>query len=207
MKTNQIFVIFVILFLTPSCFGRYNPNLLALEKQIHSSTSPQKQILVYAFDQLGLLGKEYIARSVQIGRNILKDESLATNSQPEVEKFKNDLHIFIEKYDNSNENVQTIWNLMEVYGNIVQKYFKMSEKKKTPETKLILGILKKYGCESNNIEFVMKFHEFADDLIKKFEESKEHMDKHSLEWLDHFKTLNKFGDRYPAIMHYIIRMN
>ncbi|XP_037825581.1 uncharacterized protein LOC119613623 [Lucilia sericata] len=137
MKTYQIFVIFLIFSLTPTSFGRNTPNLYAVEEQIRTDTSPRKPVLVYAFDNLASLGKEYIASGAQISRNILKDEDLASNDKPEVEIFKNNLKQFVEKYDNSNKDVQEIWNLIEVYGDIWQKYYKMPEEKKSPEAKFI----------------------------------------------------------------------
>ncbi|KNC27096.1 hypothetical protein FF38_12686 [Lucilia cuprina] len=206
MPAYQIFAIFLIFCLTPTSFGRSAINFNAVEEQVRTNTTPRKPVLVYAFDNLSSLGREYISRGVEISRNILKDEELTANDKPEVETFKNNLKQFVEKYDNSKRDVQDIWILIEDYGDIWQKYYKMPEDKKSPEAKFILDILNKYGCESNNIEYANKFHVFADAFVEKFEESKDQMDKDSLIWLEQFKALTKFSNKFPAVIEYVIIM-
>ncbi|KAI8121060.1 hypothetical protein FF38_12687 [Lucilia cuprina] len=206
MRTYEIFAIYLIFSLTPTTFGRNTINFNDVEEQVLSNTTPRKPVLVYAFDNLSSLGKEYIARGVEISRNILKDEELIANDKPEVETFKNNLKQFVEKYDNSRRDVQDIWILMENFGDIWQKYYKMPKDEKSPEAKFILDILNKYGCESNNREFINKFHVFADGFIAKFEESKDQMDKGSVAWLEEFKASTEFSKKFAAVLEYVIIM-
>ncbi|KNC27112.1 hypothetical protein FF38_12690 [Lucilia cuprina] len=210
MKASKIFSIFVLILQTQTSFCKPNEestSISELEDDLRNDSLPQKQMIVIAYDQLMALGREYIDRSAEISRNILKDESLMLNEKPEVVEFKKNLKVFVESNDNSKKkDVFTIWTLISVYVQTIENYVELSEEKITPESKFILEIINKYDCHTVNMEYRRKFNVTVDDFTRKFEEHKEHMNEHVLQWFKTFKALTKFDEKLETLTDFMFML-
>ncbi|XP_065357410.1 uncharacterized protein LOC135951654 [Calliphora vicina] len=208
MFSNKSINLFVILLLAQLAFGKpadenvstvYDPD----EEEYRKDPSPKTQFVVYTYDNIMALAKPYAADAVQLSLNILKDESFKANEKPEVMEFRKTLQMFVNKYELT-RNMQKVWDFIDVYDNAIDHYYELPDEKRTTETQFILDILNKYEAKNLEQTFVKQLDVFIEKFMKKFNDTKEHLDSDMLVWYENFKTLKDFKERYRALIAFIL---
>ncbi|KNC27092.1 hypothetical protein FF38_12689, partial [Lucilia cuprina] len=208
MKSYQSWAIFVVLTIIPPSFSDNTDSTFLLGDEFRKDPSPQKQLVVYVVDNLSSISREYLDSSVKICHQVLNEDALLANGTSEVVEFKDNLKKFLQKYDVSDRNVETNFNLIGELAIILEKYFKMSEDNMTPVSKIILNILNEYRSDFENInnESVRKYTLLVDGFSDMFAQSKDHMGAQALVWFEKFKSFSKFSDRFRALLDYIVEI-
>ncbi|KAI8121034.1 hypothetical protein FF38_12679 [Lucilia cuprina] len=205
MKANIIAGIIVVLSLLQTTFTKpvEEDEISSFEEELRNNPSPRKQLQIYVYDNLRSLIKDYAASSVHNSRNILKDDALLGNENPEVLEFKNDLTKYVDSYESSKKDVVKLYSLIGLYLKTTEDYLQMPEEKMSSESKLILELLNKYECENLNMEFIKKFDVFVNSFINKFEDAEEYMSKELLQWFEEFKLRPKL-DKFNSFIVFIM---
>ncbi|XP_037825574.1 uncharacterized protein LOC119613617 [Lucilia sericata] len=209
MTTFKIYAFFMVLFLAQALvyakplqdtFHFFDTS--EEEIKIRENPTPKQQLLLYTFDNFVYLGKHYGDNAVEVSRHILKDDSLVGNDKPEVLQFKKNLIQFMENYE-CNSNPQLMWDYIDVYSDLTEKYAHITDDNVTPESSYISELLKKYNARDIAIKFANEFQMFMDNFVNMFEANKEHLKKPMLDWYEKFKTLTDFEDKLDSFTGFL----
>ncbi|KNC27101.1 hypothetical protein FF38_12697 [Lucilia cuprina] len=138
--------------------------------------------------------QKHMYKYANTAKHMLNDKSLEFPIQQEIFNFKENINNLIENYNN---DLTFIANIMSIndFVEVVEYYLNLTEKQLTPETKIIVEILKKYKCQELNDDYEMDLKIFIKDFENKFEANKMHLDEPLLEWYKHFKSLEDYEEQ------------
>ncbi|XP_037826155.1 uncharacterized protein LOC119614125 [Lucilia sericata] len=198
--------LFLLVFLIQSAYSipledSYSTNDASLNKP-KENLLPQQKLLHYVGTNFLLLAEEYATKYTDISRAILKDETLLSERTPEVEKFKNKLIEFVENYENQ-KNLPQNMNIMEIFANTTEYYYKLTEEEHTMETRLILKLLNKYNYKEIEKDIAKDFEPFIENFEQFFEEYEGHWNKALRDWYTKFKTLKEFEHKLEAFSEFM----
>ncbi|XP_065357470.1 uncharacterized protein LOC135951710 [Calliphora vicina] len=207
MTARKMYTIFMVLFLIQAAFCQPLDNsentIVSTDKTPEIEPKPSLKLVIYLADNLISLGQKYTAKSYNVSRLLLNDETLNANTKPEVLEFKTNLKTFIENYDAS-KDVTPNWDIMETYANITEYYFGLTDENTTPEATFIVDLLNKYHCKELEMEFVSEVEPFVKNFKQMFEENKVNLDKPLLDWYENFETITDFQERFNAFNTFIL---
>ena len=87
---------------------------------------------------------EYTPKLTEVARNVLKDEALLQNKDPEITTFMQSLSLILIKYDAATK-VDTKAEVMGYLGNLVESFNNLPTEKVTTNTELMKTTLQRYG--------------------------------------------------------------
>ncbi|TMW54400.1 hypothetical protein DOY81_000503 [Sarcophaga bullata] len=87
---------------------------------------------------------EYTPKLVDVARNVLKDEALLKNKDPEIVAFMQSLSWLLIKYDTATR-VEKKAEVMEYFGNMAASFENLPKEKVTTNTELMKTTLQHYG--------------------------------------------------------------
>ncbi|XP_065358531.1 uncharacterized protein LOC135952495 [Calliphora vicina] len=199
----KLFTIFLVLFLIQAAFGKSIDSSKSAESvEEKESIKPKHLLFIYAAGSFLQLIQQFSDKAADSSRQLLKDDSLLANDQPEVLEFKQNLTMFVEKYD-ANKETEEVFDIMELYGQTVDHYFDLDDDELTPESTFILDVLNKYKHKEIQAEFIKEFDEFVEKFKQIFEKSKSQLGEPELEWYEKFQTLTDFVKRIEALGNFI----
>ncbi|XP_037825582.1 uncharacterized protein LOC119613624 [Lucilia sericata] len=210
METNNIYTFFMVLFLIQISLTYTKPvkdtyqfyDTSEEDRNIRTNPTVKQKLLLFTYDSFISLGLQYANNADVVSNRILNDESLMTNTNPEILEFKNKLKQFVEKYESS-RNIRIVWDLIDMYTAAVEKYFDIPEDKVTPETSYILELLKKHKGIDVATRFAAEFKKFENNFVSMFEENKEHLEKPMLDWYEKFKSINTTEKKIDAFSGFL----
>ncbi|KAI8121098.1 hypothetical protein FF38_12696 [Lucilia cuprina] len=195
-KLNSI-ILFVILIRSAFTKSFDNSNDSSLNELL-----PQQKLLHYVGRNFLHLAEEYAIKYADISRAILKDKTLLSEHTPEVENFKNKLIKFLENYENQKSLSQNM-NIMEIFANTTEYYYKLPEENHTMETRFILKLLNKYNYKEIEKDIAKDFEPFIENFEKLFEEYEGNWDRTLMDWYEKFKTLKEFEHKLEAFSEFM----
>ncbi|XP_065358002.1 uncharacterized protein LOC135952127 [Calliphora vicina] len=194
----KIFTIFMVLFLIQTAFGKSIDSSKSIESvEENEDITPKQFLFIFAAGSFLQLIQQFGEKAVESSRQLLKDDSLLANDQPEVVEFKQNLTMFVENYD-TNKETEQVWEIMTIYGDTVDYYLELPDEELTPESTFILDLLNKYKHKELETEFIKEFDQLVENFKQMFEESKSDLGEPELQWYEKFQTLTDFEKRLDA---------
>ena len=87
---------------------------------------------------------EYTPRLADVTRNVLKDEALLKNKDPEIVDFMQSLSLILIKYDGATK-VDTKAEVMGYLANLAESFDNLPQEKVTTNAELMKTTLQRYG--------------------------------------------------------------
>ena len=87
---------------------------------------------------------EYTPKFANVARNVIKDEALLKNKDPEIVAFIQSLSLILIKYDAATK-ADTKAEVMGYFGNLVESFDNLPKAKVTTNTELMKTTLQRYG--------------------------------------------------------------
>lgn len=174
------------------------------DKELSGSSQLLKMTLK-SFQQLSL---NYGYQARNISEQLLKDPQIANSQAPQLLKFKQNLTEFQQQYNRCSD-LDELFDLVELYSNTSSFYYELDELTMDADSKIILGLLRKYGSEDLDNSFEKLFNVFVDKFEQKLESLKADLQnepgtvgKQIVQWYETFKTLNDYDDKIDAFEKY-----
>lgn len=159
--------------------------------------------IVRVFSDFLYWGVNVAHKSVNVTRQVLKDEEFLSNEKPEVLEIKQNLTEFLK----GREESLSVFNITTIYGNITDHYLNLKEEEKTPEAIYIKEILEKYHADELDKQFNEDFTKLIDQLMVLFEDFKDEFNEPLMEWLEELKPTNSLAKKFKIIKKYFEAVN
>lgn len=172
------------------------------EPNENNTFSAKEKLMIYTGTQFFILGSVYAEKSVNITKEILKDEDLLASNKPEILQFKKNLTIFLESLE-VKKDLEQVFDVSQDFANITKLYLEMPKGEETTESKFIGDILNKYQVKVMNKQFEKDFDDFLKHFEKLFEAAKNDIEKPILEWHEKFVVLDDFDKKYKSFVKFL----
>lgn len=172
-------------------------------KPLENNTFTAKEkLMIYTGTEFFILGSIYAEKSVNITKEILKDQDLLASNKPEILVFKKNLTTFLESLE-VKKDLEHVFDVSQDFANITKPYLELPKEKETTESKFIGDLLNKYHVKVMRIQFEKDFDTFLKYFERLFEAAKNDIEKPILEWHKQFVVLNDFDKKYKSFVKFL----